>query len=235
MARPPDRSTRHGLGWAAAATLTLHLGLFLPGSTGGFRAAGGAPAATPHAAVSRVRWIQEGVEAAPPPVATLGAVDTRPVVPHAVTPLDPVAPAMPEPPTAPKAPTAPNASNTELDIGQRVDIGDGDFADDEYLPRRLLTVPPRPADTVLLGYPDGAPLGRWEMVLTLFIDEGGRVRHVRPDGVGDVPAALLDHAVQAFLGTAYRPGELGGQLVKSRIQVAVEFRADEPPSSAGLD
>lgn len=102
---------------------------------------------------------------------------------------------------------------------------------DEYLPRRALTRGPTPEQTVFVAYPEGVPPGRWQLTLTLFIDTHGIVQHVRL-AEANVPQALEDAARQAFLQTSYRPGEVEGQPVKSRIRIEIEFNADTTPASS---
>jgi hypothetical protein len=58
--------------------------------------------------------------------------------------------------------------------------------------------------------------------LSLFIDEQGRVRRVRPESPG-VMDAYVQAASQAFESARFKPGEIAGRPVKSVIKVLVEF------------
>lgn len=100
---------------------------------------------------------------------------------------------------------------------------------EEYLPRSALTTPPQARGSVLLAYPDDAPVGLYRGVLTLFIDERGAVQRVRVEtGEAELPALFQEAARQAFLAAQFSPGELQGRAVKSRIRIAVEFEAATP-------
>lgn len=95
-----------------------------------------------------------------------------------------------------------------------------------YIPRPFLTVPPVLLTTVLLAWPDSPGLadGRYQAVLTLFIDDTGFVRRVVVDDDG-LPAPLAEVARAAFIGARFEPGQVQGHIVKSRIRVAVEFES----------
>jgi hypothetical protein len=102
---------------------------------------------------------------------------------------------------------------------------------EEYLPRSALTRAPEPATEVLLAYPEGAPAGHWQGVLTLFIDEHGAVQRVRVESTDtELPHPFQEAARQAFLAARFTPGEWQGQPVRSRIRIAVEFE-DGPPAN----
>lgn len=101
---------------------------------------------------------------------------------------------------------------------------------DSYLPRPLLTVPPRAQEPVLLAWPEfGAEQLHYEALLALYIDESGRVQAVRVQGQ-DLPAPLAEAARRAFEGRRFFPGELQGQAVKSRIFIEISFDQEPPPA-----
>lgn len=95
---------------------------------------------------------------------------------------------------------------------------------DEYLPRSALSGFPSALEPIFVPYPEGVPYGDWRVIFTLFIDTDGSVRHVR-SGTANLPAALEQAARQAFATARFKPGEVDGQPVKSRIRVEVEFSA----------
>jgi periplasmic protein TonB len=131
-----------------------------------------------------------------------------------------------------RSPTTPATDSTQQ--AAATSTAADEAGDEEYLPRHQLTRAPR-TDVVLIPYPEHAPAGRWDLRLTVFIDETGQVQRVRSSGAAEeaeLPPELLDAAVQAFMATRYAPGERQGLAVKSRIEIAVEFRAEEPPRSA---
>ncbi len=107
-------------------------------------------------------------------------------------------------------------------------------ADDEalFLVRSQLDRAPYASGPVDLAYPDEAPLGHYQAVMTLFVDEAGRVLRVRLDAASVLPPLLEDAARQAFLQARFEPGRKDGAAVRSRLKVAVEFGADPAPASA---
>jgi hypothetical protein len=96
-------------------------------------------------------------------------------------------------------------------------------ADDGYIPRPLLTQGPVALTTVLIESPASqAPSGRYMGVLSLFIDEEGRVREVRGEQPS-LPPEMEEAARAAFLQARFKPGELDGRIVRSRLRVEVSF------------
>lgn len=94
---------------------------------------------------------------------------------------------------------------------------------DNYLPRPLLSTPPRSSTPVIVPFPEQIKEpGRYTTILALFIDENGVVRRVRIDGPS-LPKPLEDAARDSFLQAHFRPGEVQGQQVKSLIRVEVVF------------
>lgn len=93
---------------------------------------------------------------------------------------------------------------------------------DNYYTKVYLTVSPAPLAPVEIPVPDIAGRRKVELELSLFIDEQGRVRRVRPESPG-VMDAYVQAATQAFEATRFKPGEIAGRPVKSVIKVLVEF------------
>jgi hypothetical protein len=80
---------------------------------------------------------------------------------------------------------------------------------------------------------DGPPAGRFNEVISLFIDEAGVVQRVRLDGPG-LPDSLQAVAQDAFLHARFSPGLLAGQPVRSWIRLEVEFDAPSTAASRGI-
>lgn len=119
------------------------------------------------------------------------------------------------------------------DLDQLPPTGAGPLAqigapDADYLPSRLLTRGPAPQQSIDLFYPELAPSGHFRAVLTLYIDDRGVVQRVRIDEAeaSGLPAALEDAARQTFLRSAFAPGELDGQPMRSQLRIEVEFAAE---------
>jgi hypothetical protein len=96
-----------------------------------------------------------------------------------------------------------------------------DFSD--YFPKPLLDVNPEPLIPVDIPHPDIAGKRIVQIELSVFIDEGGRVRRVRVD----TPSLMEPYAAAAtgaFMSTPFKPGQIDGRAVKSVIKVLVEFR-----------
>jgi len=95
--------------------------------------------------------------------------------------------------------------------------------DEDYFPRAMLSLVPRPVEPVLIDYP---PIdndeGHYSSELILFIDERGQVARVKVDGDA-LPPALEAAARSAFLSARFHAGEVEGRAVKSRIRVEVVF------------
>jgi hypothetical protein len=113
----------------------------------------------------------------------------------------------------------------------------GNPARGAYLPRPLLSIAPKIQAEVVIAMPPGADDGaRHVGVLSLFIDEQGRVRHIEPDDPA-LPPNMEQAAEQAFMGARFSPGQVGGRMVKARINVEVVFEsaleAASPRAAAG--
>ncbi|MEY4750353.1 MAG: hypothetical protein RIQ60_2567 [Pseudomonadota bacterium] len=102
-----------------------------------------------------------------------------------------------------------------------------------YLPRSQLDQPPRPLDLVEIDYPPGAPLGDFNAVLLLFVDESGRVQRIRVRD-GSLPDSLERAAVMAFHAVQFAPGQRHGRAVKSLYPVAVDFSTADAVRNAGV-
>ncbi len=197
-----------------AAVALLHLGVL--GAWGLWRPApGGGPAATATVAARQV-------VVALRPVPDLSPARVEPSVGAGHERVERTPSAQPVPAAASAPPeglgdAAPPRSAVLPGPGQ---------ADDEYLPRSALTLGPEPTAEVLLAYPDHAPDGRWQGVLTLFIDERGQVQRVRVESTeSELPPPFQEAARQAFLAARFTPGQWQGQAVRSRIRIAVEFES----------
>lgn len=106
----------------------------------------------------------------------------------------------------------------------------GDASGDGYVPRPLLSVAPVATAPVVIASPPGkAELGRRVGVLALYIDEQGRVRRIEAEQPL-LPEAMERAAREAFIDARFRPGQVDGHVVKSRIRVEVVF--DEGPAPA---
>lgn len=93
---------------------------------------------------------------------------------------------------------------------------------DNYHSKVYLTTSPEPLASIEIPAPDIAGRRKVQLELSVFIDERGRVRRVRPESPG-VMDAYVQAATQAFEATTFRPGEIAGRPVKSVIKVLVEF------------
>jgi hypothetical protein len=113
----------------------------------------------------------------------------------------------------------------------------GNPARGAYLPRPLLSIAPKIKAEVVIAMPPGADDGaRHVGVLSLFIDEQGRVRHIEPDDPA-LPPDMEQAAQEAFMSARFSPGQVGGRVVKARINVEVVFEsaleAASPRAAAG--
>ncbi|MES2090675.1 MAG: energy transducer TonB [Pseudomonadota bacterium] len=152
----------------------------------------------------------------PPPPDTLSAFiepaesPPAPLVPEVSTPADPV------PQEDPSTASAAVGTDTLEGSGSK-------NPSDDYLPRSLLTIAPRPSSTVIVPFPAQIQTpGRYTTILALFIDENGVVRRVRVEGPS-LPQPLEEAATKTFMEAPFRPGERQGQAVKSLIRIEVVF------------
>lgn len=93
---------------------------------------------------------------------------------------------------------------------------------DNYHSKVYLTTSPEPLASIEIPAPDIAGRRKVQVELSVFIDEHGKVRRVRPESPG-VMDEYVQAATQAFEATTFRPGEIAGRPVKSVIKVLVEF------------
>lgn len=101
--------------------------------------------------------------------------------------------------------------------------GNGAVDLDGYVPRRWLTVAPKPTAPVVLPFPaafnDNA---HYTVVLNLYIEADGRVGRVEFEGV-PLPELLERAARTTFENARFTPGQVKGRIVKSLIRVEVDF------------
>lgn len=94
---------------------------------------------------------------------------------------------------------------------------------DDYIPRPLLSVAPVARTPVVIGSPpDETGVGRHVGILSLFIDEEGRVQHISANEPL-LPSAFEQAARDAFMAARFSPGQVDGLAVKSRVRVEVVF------------
>ncbi len=191
-----------------AVVTTAHLWLLAAGSgTGGVGHGltwqqGGARAMLPPTPSSPPTWQVRQVSLARP---------SSPSAPASASPTSPE-------PTEPTEPVT--TADPPMNAAQQTSGGFND-----YLPRHLLTVGPRPETPVIIDYPAHWSLpGRRSGRLAIYIDEHGTVRRVEALDSALVPA-MVEAARSAFLSARFLPGERSGQAVRTRMEVEVDFDA----------
>ncbi|MBT2300810.1 energy transducer TonB [Variovorax paradoxus] len=91
------------------------------------------------------------------------------------------------------------------------------------MPRPLLSVPPIAQTPVMIAAPPGeSGIGRHVGILSLFIDEEGRVQHIAANEPL-LPPTFEQAARDAFMSAQFAPGQVDGRVVKSRVRVEVVF------------
>jgi TonB family protein len=238
---PPTRArrSRHvALALLSAVVLGLHLALLWQfGEGSSLRGTPGAPdpAATPGRRVSLVhlRFAEQdptpAAVAAAPEAAAAPDPGSRPAAGVAAPASAPTGEPMASATASASAPAAP-ASATGNDAAMPPGRPEGE----DYLPRSALTLAPQALGLVALSYPEEAPAGQHQGVLTLFIDEQGVVQRVRIEsGDQELPPVFQEAARQAFLAARFTPGELQGRAVKSRIRIQVSFEAGDTSRQSG--
>jgi periplasmic protein TonB len=191
----------------------------------------GGTAAVPAALQVRMLSLP-AADPGPTPPARAGWSDARSDAQRAAPaepaePAEQVAAAPAEPAPANPAPEPTGASPPLPAIGIVVA---GIASEGDYYPRSTLSHAPAPLAPVVIDYPAIAnDLGHYRSELTLFIDETGRVLHVRVDGSA-LPAALEEAARRAFTGARFRAGEADGHAVRSRMRIEVDFD-NRPPGN----
>lgn len=120
-------------------------------------------------------------------------------------------------------PDAPDQHRVAVPLGQASgDAGDGAFVD--YFPRSRLTAPPTPLTPVQVPFPEQvAGIVDLRVVVSLFIDELGRVRRVRLDNPA-IPPAFAQTIVDTFAAIGFKPGEIDTVPVRSQMRLEIEFR-----------
>ncbi|CAH0347817.1 energy transducer TonB [Aquabacterium sp. CECT 9606] len=108
------------------------------------------------------------------------------------------------------------ADTPAQDVDSAIDL-------DGYVPRRWLTVAPRPTAPVLLPFPsDFNDNAHYTVVLNLYIEADGRVGRIEFEGV-PLPDLLARAARSTFENARFTPGQVKGRIVKSLIRVEVDF------------
>lgn len=222
---PPTRlaDMRHALPACIALSLAAHLLLLT------VRVPLAAPMQAAHVgsvAPLRVRVIPNApdtpsvtVPAADAP-ATIEVASESPVATH--RPVSPSTP-LPEPMHPEAATAATDAAPQVAPPGPQI-VAPVDGADhDDYVPRPLLTVPPVALTPVLIVSPPGnTEIARRAGILSLFIDEDGRVQYITANDPA-LPPTFEQAARDAFMAARFTPGQINGRLVKSRVRVEVVF------------
>jgi periplasmic protein TonB len=227
----PGKTALH---WAVALSVAVHaLAWAMTTSTSARLEADPRPA---HAGVA-VRWVNAGPA---PQLPSRAAASGSPGVSNDTDPLSSASvpmTAMDTPGTQPVAappvldqpvaatPAAVQAAVPEPSVSSAAGLA-GHV--DGYLPRKLLTTPPRPLAEITMRWPPGMlPLGRQAGLFTLFIDEAGRVRRMIPDDRSLSPP-LEAAAREVFSAAEFLPGELDGRPVKSIIRIEVVYESTVP-------
>lgn len=142
----------------------------------------------------------------------------------AVRLLSAVSRTVPEAAAAPAMPQ-PGADTGAGDTSAPAQAGDSATDLNGYVPRRWLTVGPKPLAPILLPFPAGfQERARYTVVLNLYIEADGRVGRIEFVGV-PLPELLERTARNAFEQARFSPGQVKGRTVKSLIQVEVDFDA----------
>lgn len=102
-----------------------------------------------------------------------------------------------------------------------------------YIPRALLTTPPRAIGVIDVPFPPEV-IGdvRLTLQLTLFIDADGIVQSVRIDGPDSIPV-LEEAARDTFMKARFSPGELNGHAVRSQVTIEITFESVAGPETEG--
>ena len=104
--------------------------------------------------------------------------------------------------------------------------------DEDYVDPRRLTVRPSPVgDVVLPELPASDLKTALKAVMTLFIDDTGRVVRIRVES-SNLPVDAEVAIRQVFMQAPFRPGAIDGRAVKSRMRIEVGFDAAAPGADA---
>lgn len=222
------------LPWCFGLSAAVHVLLLASVASSAPRAAGLMHAARRSTGPVSVQLITAGAgtpNEAAEIVSSSQASDPRTTLPAAPVPASaPIPASTPAPASGPALAALPTQSESSAnDVRPLAD----DSADGGYMPRPLLTVAPRPEAPVVIAMPSGAgEVGRRVGVLVLFIDEQGRVRHIEAEPPM-LPPAMDRAAREAFGAARFAPGQVDGQVVKSRILVEVAFDGGSLPAASG--
>lgn len=100
------------------------------------------------------------------------------------------------------------------------------FDESIFIPSAKLSVRPVPVGEILVPYPEGFEgRGLSKAILSLFIDEEGAVVRVNVDKSA-VPVQFQEAATEVFARASFRPGEIDGRPVKSRMSIEVTFDSE---------
>jgi len=208
------------LTWPLAAAVAVHAAALVLAQLQLLQPAAGTPDGGARSWTTRIIVPAEPLPAGVPDAPPLAAAQANP------------AEEAPQRPAAQQggAPPQPPATTTELRGGDKgVDL-------DGYLPRRMLTRAPAPLTSVDVPFPRGiSGYVDLKVIVALFIDEHGGVKHVRLDTEG-VPEEFIEAIRRTFMGARFTPGEVTGSPVRSMVRVQVVFatesEAGTPPPPA---
>lgn len=139
------------------------------------------------------------------------------------------------PPLATTVPSEGPTQQSDQKGSDNIDTGaNGDLQGlTEYIPRPQLSLPPVPQAPAIITPPSGRYLPeRITGILSLYIDETGKVHHIVSSGT-PMPPEFEEAAKQTFMAIPFRPGVLEGVPVKSRIRIEVVFDNTPLPEDAG--
>lgn len=220
-----SREARGMLPWCIALSAAVHVVLLAGAASSGPRVAGVAQAGRRSVGPVNVRLV--AAAAAPRTDAVARAAGAQASAPPAAMP----APSAPRPAAASSSePAVAAPPGAAASAASDASSTPGASADGGYVPRPLLTIAPVPESPVVIAMPPGVvEVGRRVGVLVLYIDQQGRVRRIEPEPPA-LPPAMEQAARDAFAAARFSPGQVGGQVVKSRIRVEVTFDAGPLPA-----
>ena len=106
------------------------------------------------------------------------------------------------------------------------------FEDAQYIAASRLTVRPKALEEIRVPFPKGTDLdGVAKAMVTLFIDEDGKVARVRVDD-SKLPLVFQESATTAFLRGRFAPGLLDDVPVRSYLRIEVFFESDSTGQAA---
>lgn len=115
-------------------------------------------------------------------------------------------------------------SNGDLDdSGSSISL----FTKSDFIPREYLTFVPKPLTEIEIPYPTSATNStRISQEMSLYIDENGVVQQVKVSGP-PIPVDFENAAMNTFLTSRFKPGEIDGHVVRSLIRVEVIFESQD--------